>query len=70
MTENQTEIIDRISLEISKALISCEHSRHEEGGNIDEIDAYMEGYKKKAVCLRRIRNELEIEFTSMLYDPR
>lgn len=70
MTENQQNIIYNLSKEITNALASCEHYRNKISGNIDEIEANIEGYKERAKVLIRVRKELEIEFTTIHYDPR
>lgn len=70
MDVNQQQIIDKLSEEITKALISCEHSRYDPGSDLNKIDSYMKSYKTRVGILKVIRNKLEIEFTTMHYDPR
>lgn len=55
MTTDQQQIIDKLSEEISKALI---------------IRVYMESCGERVVLLRDIRTQLEDEFTLLPYDPR
>ena len=70
MTTNQQIIIDDLSVEIANALNNCEHHRHEQGSDVDKIESYMKSYEKRIEILRRIRQELENEFTIIHYDPR
>lgn len=70
MDADKQKIIDLISAEISKALISLERSRGESSVNIDETDAHISSYSTRVNLLRGIRTQLEDEFTVMHYDPR
>ena len=70
MTDNQQKIINMITIEISGALHACEHSRHDQTNDPDKIDAYISSYTTRINLLRAIRNQLELEFTVLHYDPR
>lgn len=62
MTNTQQQIINDISIEISSALTSCEHSRHTQEDDPDKIDAYIKRYKIRINLLRKIREQLEDDF--------
>lgn len=70
MTDNQREIIDALSKEISNALVSLEHNRNDSNDYIDKIEANIASYRTRAQLLRFIRLQLENEFTVIHYDPR
>lgn len=70
MDADKQQIIDKLSKEIGKALISCEYHRHEQGTNPDKTDANISSYAERVKVLRKIREQLENEFTVIHYDPR
>ncbi len=70
MNENQTTIINLISAEISSALTSADHYYSSEDSDRDKIEAYHKGYIDRIEKLRKIREQLENEFSTTMYDPR
>lgn len=70
MTENQINIIHNLSVEITFSLASADHYYCSEGSDVDKIDAYHKGYMRRVEILREIREKLENEFTTTMYDPR
>ena len=70
MNAKQQKIINNLSFEISRALTSADHYYCSEDSDRDKIDAYHKGYLNRAEKLRKIREQLENEFTTTMYDPR
>jgi len=69
MNVKQQKIINNLSFEISSALISADYHCSEESDR-DKINSYHKGYMQRVEKLRVIREQLENEFTTTMYDPR
>jgi len=70
MNTKQQKIINNLSFEISSALISADHYYCSQESDRDKIEAYHKGYMQRVEKLRVIREQLENEFTTTMYDPR
>ena len=69
MKENQQTIINLLSGEISSALISADHYYCSEDMDRDKVEANKKGYMERVDHLRKIREQLENEFTKTIYSP-